>query len=403
MTRLPNRLQPAWPLVKRLHRLASRVSGYIGRATGWLSGARAVPRRATTTVDETVARELQSSRLHRVGDPARIDRPLAVGSPAAHWVFEDARTASVAAPYVLSLDHGIAVGDNAVVTSDGTLDYETSEYFGVTDWREHPLYLRRRLPKIENLDGDVVVLACRGGSINYYHFLLDVLPRFGIAEQVLPDLKPDALYVPAEAAWQKGLLELTGLDAFPIVAASADRAIRADRLLVPGFSNRLEVAPQQTVDWLRERLPAKDTTDKPKLLYVTRGNTPNTRRIVQEDKLWPLLEDRGFFRLEPGGRSIQEQIDYFAAADVIVAPHGAALTNLVFAKPGVRVLEMFTASYVNPCFWAISQGVPGAIYRYLITGDTTRYARGRVMNSIQADIDVNPQQVLAAIDDLMEA
>ncbi len=309
----------------------------------------------------------------------------------------------MAAPYALVLDNGVAVGDNAVITSNGTLDHETSEYFGIKDWREHPIFLRRRLPVIEDVAGDVLVLACRGGSINYYHYLLDVLPRFGIAEQSLPDLKPDALYAPAGTAWQKALLELTGLDAFPVIDARSDGAIRAERLVVPGFSNRLEVSPPDSVDWLRSRLPAKNTDGKPRLLYVTRGTTPNTRRIVQEDALWPLLEERGFFRLNPGGMSVQEQIDHFAAADVIVAPHGAALTNLVFAKPGVRVLEIFTASYVNPCFWAISQCIPDSTYRYLITGDVAKYPRGAAMNSIQSDIDVDPAQVLAAIDDLMEA
>ena len=39
--------------------------------------------------------------------------------------------------------------------------------------------------------------------------------------------------------------------------------------------------------------------------------------------------------------SVRDQIDHFAAADAIVGLHGAGLTNLVFAKPGARVLEIF--------------------------------------------------------------
>ena len=34
----------------------------------------------------------------------------------------------------------------------------------------------------------------------------------------------------------------------------------------------------------------------------------------------------------------------------MVGAHGAALTNLVFCQPGTRVLEMFGADYVNPCY-----------------------------------------------------
>ena len=44
----------------------------------------------------------------------------------------------------------------------------------------------------------------------------------------------------------------------------------------------------------------------------------------------------------------------FAAARVVVAPHGAGLANVVFCRPGSRVVEFFNRSYVNPCFeqWA---------------------------------------------------
>ena len=46
--------------------------------------------------------------------------------------------------------------------------------------------------------------------------------------------------------------------------------------------------------------------------------------------------------------ALLEQVDAFAAAQVVVAPHGAALGNLVFCPPGVRVLELFAPRDVNP-------------------------------------------------------
>ena len=38
--------------------------------------------------------------------------------------------------------------------------------------------------------------------------------------------------------------------------------------------------------------------------------------------------------------SVRDQIDHFAAADVVVGLHGAAMTNVVFLKPNARVLEL---------------------------------------------------------------
>lgn len=404
MTRLPNSLQPAWPLVKRLHRLSTLVAGWAFRPLSRLRGARALPRRATLTAADTAAREPDVVSLHAVGAGEQIRRKQAQGTPEAHWVFDKARVFDVPARFSLEIDGGVVVGDyGANVTPDGTLDFETSEYFGISGWREHPIFLRRGLPPIEHVEGTLVALATRGGSGNYYHFLLDVLPRFGVFEETMPGRRADALYVPRGAGWQRDLLDLVGLGDYPIVETRKDRAVRADHLVVPSLPNPLEVAPRSTVEWLRSRLVAHDVTDKPRRIYITRGSARNTRRIVQEEALMALLEERGFVRIEPGGMSVRDQIDHYAAAEVVVAPHGAALTNLVFARPGVKILEIFPASYVNSCFWAISDSIPDARYTYLVAGDADAYGRGAPMNQIQADIDVDPQTVVEAVDRLLTA
>ena len=209
-------------------------------------------------------------------------------------------------------------------------------------------------------------LACRGGAGNYYHFLLDVLPRWGILQESLPGLEPDRLYVPCGTSYEKELLALTGLDRYDLVATGKHRAVSADHLLVPSMPNPFEVAPTWMVEWVRAQLPPDRTDDKPRRLYVTRGSGPNTRRLVDEESLWPRLEQRGFVRIDPGTLSVRDQIDHFAAADVVVGLHGAALTNLVFLKPGARVLDLFAPGYVKHCYWAICDGIPDVTYQYLV-------------------------------------
>jgi hypothetical protein len=48
--------------------------------------------------------------------------------------------------------------------------------------------------------------------------------------------------------------------------------------------------------------------------------------------------------------SLQEQAAAFHGADWVVGIHGAALTNLVFCRPGTKVVELFGWNYVNPCY-----------------------------------------------------
>ncbi|MEV7398348.1 glycosyltransferase 61 family protein [Aeromicrobium sp. NPDC092404] len=399
MTRLPSALQPAWPLVKRAHRLTAFFAGAVFRRISVVFGQRALPRRGSDSTAMTAAWEPQAVTIHVRPEGEHLDREQPPGEPAGHWAFATMRTYDVPPPFTADIADGTVVGDyGAVVTPGGTLDFETSPYFAITDWREHPLFLRRRLPRAEQVDGSVLALATRGGGNSYYHFLLDVLPRWGVFEESMPGREPDAIHVPSTTRYHRELLALSGLDRLPVIEASRSTAVRARHLLVPSPANPMEVAPRGMVEWVRRTFPAVETADKPKRIFVTRTGGRNTRRLIEEPELWPELEGRGFVRIDPGAMSVRDQIDHFAAADVIVGIHGAALTNLVFAKPGVSVLELFTSTYVKHCFWAITDSIEGASYRYLIGGEPRPAGE---LSGIQADISLDPKRVLAAVDDLL--
>ena len=40
-------------------------------------------------------------------------------------------------------------------------------------------------------------------------------------------------------------------------------------------------------------------------------------------------------------------------AACVVGPHGAALTNFLWAPPGAAILEVFQASAVRRCYWSM--------------------------------------------------
>ena len=53
--------------------------------------------------------------------------------------------------------------------------------------------------------------------------------------------------------------------------------------------------------------------------------------------------------------SLSEQIALFSTADVVIAQHGAALANVVWCKPGTRVMEIAPAGYRVNCFPPLSR------------------------------------------------
>lgn len=401
MSRLPARLQPAWPLLKRAHRLLSVLAGFVFRPFGRLLGDRGLPRTATVASAETAARESGAVTVHPGGPAEILTRGPAEGDPPRHWVFERGRRAEVPARYVLDVRDGRLVGDfAATVTPGGILDYQTSGYFGLSGWREHPVFLAPRLPEVDRVEGTVLSLTARGTAGNYYHFLYDAVARYGIFEDALPGERVDAVVVPHQSGYQRQILELAGIPG-PFLQPRADRTIRADRLLVPSTPNQDLDAPRSATDWLRKRLPPSGRTGTPTRLYLSRGQQPGGRRYLQEPELWPRLERRGFVMLDPGTLSVQEQIDVFHGAEVIVAPHGAALTNITWSQPGVRVLEMFAGTYVHLGLWTIAEAIGGMHYRYLVGAGS--WPEGKEMTGIVDDVDIPVEKVEAALEELLAA
>ena len=58
----------------------------------------------------------------------------------------------------------------------------------------------------------------------------------------------------------------------------------------------------------------------------------------------------GFEAVRPETMSLSDQIMLFRQAEAIVAPHGSALTNLGFARPGCLVVELLMDAFVDWSF-----------------------------------------------------
>ena len=402
MRRLPTFLQPAWPLLKRAHVNGARALGAVSRRLP-VAGERQLPRTGTQSAACTAALEPGSVKLWPAGPSETIIRELPQGAPAEHWVFRDQLHHEVPARFVLELRDGIVVGtEAATVTAGGVLDYETSAYFATTSWTQQPLFLKPRLPPIERVPGSLLSMATRGTNYNYYHFLLDAIPTWGTLQDAMPGVEPDALYVNTHTRYHKQLLALAGLDHLPVVEPRAGHAVRAERLLVPSMPNSHTVAPRWAIEWIRARLRPGDLADKPKRVYLTRGHTRYTRCVVEEQKLTDRLTRQGFVVIDPGRHDVQEQIDIFAAAEVIVAPHGAGLVNVAFSRPGVRVLEMFAPRYVHRGCWTVVDAIPDSRYRYLV-GKGRAPRPGGAMSGNYDDIAVDPGQVETMLEELLQA
>ena len=65
----------------------------------------------------------------------------------------------------------------------------------------------------------------------------------------------------------------------------------------------------------------------------------NHCQIINNEEVFEYLKSRGFLKYKVGQLSFKNQIHLFNNAKIIIGPHGAAFSNLIFCKPQTKVIE----------------------------------------------------------------
>ena len=386
MVRLPAPLRPLFPYLKPAY---VGVTGLIAPVSQRLSTSRGgyLPSGFATLAEAAVT----TGGCHVLARPAeRVERPPMIGVPAGMPLLDLSDGQSFAPVGVAELPGGRVLGPHhAVISGRGDLVQDVSWYFGTRRPRQHPLFVNPYPKPPTKVGGRLGVLTARG-DVNYYHFLMDVIGKLGVLEQAPSIAPPDRWYASVSGPpFQRELLELAGLDLDTVIDAHEHPHVVAETLVVPAPPEMTEKNPPWVVGWLRERLlPQVDLSGPRQRIYVTRGASANNRTVLNDDEVRAALQARGFVEVDPGALTVREQIRTFANAELIVATHGAALANLVFASPGSTVVELFPEGCLLPDYWRLASGVPGLEYRYLSApGRAPRLGRGAaIVRDIRVDV-----------------
>ncbi len=94
----------------------------------------------------------------------------------------------------------------------------------------------------------------------------------------------------------------------------------------------------------------------PRRVFVTRRSARG-RRLADEAGIAETLAGHGFEAVEMERLDLDAQVALMAGAEAVVAPHGAGLANILFCRPGARVLEIADPAYPNPNFYAMAAGL----------------------------------------------
>ena len=93
---------------------------------------------------------------------------------------------------------------------------------------------------------------------------------------------------------------------------------------------------------LRRILLSKKFTMNSKFsrLYLTRRNNKNGRRLYNESEISDYLISKNFLIIDLDTIPFSQQINLMKSAEIVVAPHGAALSHLVCVSDHCKVIEL---------------------------------------------------------------
>ena len=184
------------------------------------------------------------------------------------------------------------------------------------------------LPAPLHVDGPVLAVAELSGEM-FFHWQLELLPRLGrvlaFALERWPTLR--IWHNGGGAPYVRDGLQRLGIAPEQLLPACDH--LQAEQLLVPSFASAFGRPSAANLDWLEQcwdPAPAAEPTRRPVWLArpgAVRRSVLGEQQLIQEFQAQALNQG-----------SVSEQLAQLATASTVIAPHGAAMANLLAATPG---------------------------------------------------------------------
>jgi hypothetical protein len=182
-------------------------------------------------------------------------------------------------------------------------------------------------------------------------------------------------------------LRMLGFDPASFRTFDPARPVQVDELTLVG-TDRFDPVHMKAVR--RAFAPGGERSAATRKVFISRAKSRG-RRLLNEDELWSALSARGFERVLMEELDFAEQVHLLQETRILVAPHGAGLTNMIFCPSGGHVLEIADPGFPNPNFYALASSL-GLGY-WLLTARASDE-----VNPLDRDLQVDVGSVEAALE-----
>jgi len=196
----------------------------------------------------------------------------------------------------------------------------------------------------------IVVIAQSNGAI-YGHFLIEMLPRIGLADRAIAERLP--VYIGLHHAVYTEALGYAGIEQPQLVDATKVPLIYAKEAILPIYTLAENRAfpdfAVKTLCKVRKNALRVCNQSYGRRLYVVREGIQH-RQITNADEVERFMQAHGFVTIRPETMIFSEQVAAFAQAEVVAGCHGSAMFNCVFCNKNAIVFDLFPACCITTLY-----------------------------------------------------
>ncbi|RZJ87842.1 MAG: glycosyltransferase family 61 protein, partial [Hymenobacter sp.] len=232
---------------------------------------------------------------------------------------------------------------------------------------------------------------------NYYHWLIDTLPRLLVLRQTHPQVQlllpqplppkrlPDYITYTAQALGFTNYLPLTTRQILHASCVVLPELTAASLTQHPGLVRQVQA---ELIAALQPS-PVVGT----RKVYAARA-THGVRRIANEAAVDELLQAFGFEKIYFEKMSFLEQVQLMRETKVFLGVHGAGMTNMLFLQPDTAVIELLNEEHGDLCYFRLASCISLPYFWIPCAGTHQQLAN---QSDIIVSAELLKQAVVAAI------
>jgi hypothetical protein len=197
-----------------------------------------------------------------------------------------------------------------------------------------------------------VFLGFNGGHTNYSHWLTDHLTMVDVYLDYykgtgIKIALPDNL-----SGFARRAVQIMGVEEKDILWVGSRALKFSDLRYLSTFSfDQIPHRFSKAVDRLLNNLGiARDPALATRNIFISRRDA-TARPFLNAQELEDLMVELGYEIFVTGEMTLEQQIETFSQAKVVIGAHGAGLINAVFCQPGATLIEIFPEYMLQPHFW----------------------------------------------------